>query len=208
MLRFLQEYLAKCLPSNWHCLINTPCDPFFNWKRQIQTEKKTGIKNSVCYIDLQVLIFFWKYLCPIVTNLCKFYEEVIHEGMGRGRRGRVCASSNTFNIPFSCDSQIYLKKLMHCSIKMLLLILFLHDSHYLLNLGLSFHFSRVPPPILSLLYLSFSNLCSPSMKRISWLVTIYYWIQYNLQIIVFLTRAKDDREEKTVTADKTARAAT
>ena len=46
------------------------------------------------------------------------------------------------------------------------------------------------------------------MKRISWLVTIYYWIQYNLQIIVFLTRAKDDREEKTVTADKTARAAT
>ena len=146
MLRFLQEYLAKCLPSNWHCLINTPCDPFFNWKRQIQTEKKTGIKNSVCYIDLQVLIFFWKYLCPIVTNLCKFYEEVIHEGMGRGRRGRVCASSNTFNIPFSCDSQIYLKKLMHCSIKMLLLILFLHDSHYLLNQGLSFHFSRVPPP--------------------------------------------------------------
>ena len=104
MLRFLQEYLAKCLPSNWHCLINTPCDPFFNWKRQIQTEKKTGIKNSVCYIDLQVLIFFWKYLCPIVTNPCKFYEEVIHEGMGRGRRGRVCASSNTFNIPFSCLS--------------------------------------------------------------------------------------------------------
>ena len=146
MLRFLQEYLAKCLPSNWHCLINTPCDPFFNWKRQIQTEKKTGIKNSVCYIDLQVLIFFWKYLCPIVTNPCKCYEEVIHEGMGRGRRGRVCASSNIFNIPFSCDFQIYLKKLMHCSIKMLLLILFLHDSHYLLNLGLSFHFSRVPPP--------------------------------------------------------------
>ena len=146
MLWFLQEYLAKCLPSNWHCLINTPCDPFFNWKRQIQTEKKTGIKNSVCYIDLQVLIFFWKYLCPIVTNPCKFYEEVIHEGMGRGRRGRVCASSNTFNIPFSCDSQIYLKKLMHCSIKMLLLILFLHYSHYLLNLGLSFHFSRDPPP--------------------------------------------------------------
>ena len=138
MLRFLQEYLAKCLPSNW---INTPCDPFFSWKRQIQTEKKTGIKTSVCYIDLQVLIFFWKYLCPIVTNLCKFYEEVIHEGMGRGRRGRVCASSNTFNIPFSCDSQIYLKKLMHCSIKMLLLILFLH-----LDLGLSFHFSRDSPP--------------------------------------------------------------
>ena len=138
MLRFLQEYLAKYLPSNW---INTPCDPFFSWKRQIQTEKKTGIKNSVCYIDLQVLIFFWKYLCPIVTNPCKCYEEVIHEGMGRGRRGRVCASSNIFNIPFSCDFQIYLKKLMHCSIKMLLLILFLH-----LDLGLSFHFSRVSPP--------------------------------------------------------------
>ena len=202
MLRFLQEYLAKCLPSNW---INTPCDPFFSWKRQIQTEKKTGIKTSVCYIDLQVLIFFWKYLCPIVTNPCKCYEEVIHEGMGRGRRGRVCASSNIFNIPFSCDFQIYLKKLMHCSIKMLLLILFLH-----LDLGPSFPFSRdsPPPPILSLLCLSFSNLCSPSMKCISWLVTIYYWIQYNLQIIVFLTRAKDDREEKTVTADKTARAAT
>lgn len=145
MLRFLQEYRAKYLPSNW---INTPCDPFFSWKRQIQTEKKTGIKNSVCYIDLQVLIFFWKYLCPIVTNPCKFYEEVIHEGMGRGRRGRVCASSNIFNIPFLCDSQIYLKKLMHCSIRMLLLILFLHYSHYLLNLGLSFHFSRdpLPPP--------------------------------------------------------------
>ena len=138
MLRFLQEYLAKCLPSNW---INTPCDPFFSWKRQIQTEKKTGIKNSVCFIDLQVLIFFWKYLCPIVTNPCKCYEEVIQEGMGRGRRGRVCASSNIFNIPFSCDFQIYLKKLMHCSIKMLLLILFLH-----LDLGLSFHFSRDSPP--------------------------------------------------------------
>ena len=186
-------------------LSSTEKDKFKQKKRQV----RRGIKNSVCDIDLQVLIFFWKYLCPIVTNPCKFYEEVIHEGMGRGRRGRVCASSNIFNIPFSCDFQIYLKKLMHCSIKMLLLILFLHYSHYLLNLGLSFHFSRdPPPPILSLLYLSFSNLCSPSMKCISWLVTIYYWIQYNLQIIVFLTRAKDDREEKTVKADKTARAAT
>ena len=138
MLRFLQEYLAKCLPSNWHCLINTPCDPFFNWKRQIQTEKKTGIKNSVCYIDLQVLIFFWKYLCPIVTNPCKFYEEVIHEGMGRGGEE-----------------------------------------------------GFVPLPT----HLTYLSRVFPSMKCISWLVTIYYWIQ-------------DDREEKTVTADKTARAAT
>ena len=123
-------------------LSSTEKDKFKQKKRQV----RRGIKNSVCYIDLQVLIFFWKYLCPIVTNPCKFYEEVIHEGMGRGRRGRVCASSNIFNIPFSCDSQIYLKKLMHCSIKMLLLIFFLHYSHYLLNLGLSFHFSRDPPP--------------------------------------------------------------
>ena len=183
-------------------LSSTEKDKFKQKKRQV----RRGIKNSVCDIDLQVLIFFWKYLCPIVTNPCKFYEEVIHEGMGRGRRGRVCASSNIFNIPFSCDFQIYLKKLMHCSIKMLLLILFLHYSHYLLNLGLSFHFSRDPPP--PFFPYSFSNLCSPSMKCISWLVTIYYWIQYNLQIIVFLTRAKDDREEKTVKADKTARAAT
>ena len=173
-------------------LSSTEKDKFKQKKRQV----RRGIKNSVCYIDLQVLIFFWKYLCPIVTNPCKFYEEVIHEGMGRGRRGRVCASSNILNIPFSCDSQIYLEKLMHCSIKMLLLILFLHHSHFLLNPGLSSLFIWSPPPILSLFYLSFSNLCSPSMKCISWLVTIYYWIQYNLQIIVFLTRAKDDREEK------------
>ena len=135
-----------------------------------------------------MLVFLWKYLCPIVTNQCKFYEDVMHEGMGRGEeRKSLCLFQHikhTFlmwlpNIFGEIDALLYYNAFSHIFPTPLTLSSKPRPQF-------TFHLiPPPPPPILSLLYLSFSNLCSSSMKCISWLVTNYCWIKYNLQIRVF-----------------------
>ena len=155
----------------------------FQQKRQV----RRSIKNYVCYIDLLVLLFLWQYLCPVVANQSKFHEDVMHEEDEKGGGEEGFVPLPTYLTYLSHVTPKYIWR--NCCVTLLKCFYsyFSYTTHtfFLKPRPLHSPFTWPPPPILFLLYLSILNLCSPSMKRISWLVTIYYWIQYNLQIRIF-----------------------